>query len=147
MAIKTSTGLRAGMLNTSGVKELLDGGVIRVLSGTPPATADAAQTGTVLWTISLDGDGTGLVWEVSGAEIRKPAAAAWQGPTTAGTGTYFRVVGSADTGAESSSQPRIQGTVGISATNDFVVANATFVTDSSVDARVLGACGFVLPTL
>lgn len=149
MAIQTSTGLRAGMQNDSGAKELLDGGTIIVLNGTPPATADAVQTGTVLWTISLtlDGVGTGLVWEASGAEVRKPAAAAWQGPTTAGTGTYFRVRGAADTGELSTSEPRIQGTFGVSATNDFVASNATFITDAAVDARVLGAASFVFPTL
>lgn len=135
------------MQNASGAKELLDGGEILILSGTVPATADAAQTGTILWTISLGGNGTGLVWEASGAEIRKPSAATWQGPTAAGTGTYFRVIGAADTGALSTTEPRIQGTVGISATNDMVVSNATFVTDAAVDARVLGQASFVLPTL
>lgn len=147
MAIKSSTGLRAGMQNASGAKELFDGGKILVLSGTPPDTADAAQTGTVLWTISLGGDGTGLTWEVSGPEMRKPAAAVWQGPTAEGSATYCRVVGAADTGALSTTEPRIQGTVGISATNDMVVSNATFVTDAAVDARVLGQASFVLPTL
>lgn len=147
MAIQTSTGLRAGMQNASGAKELLDGGTILILDGTAPATADAEQTGTVLWTVSLDGDGTGLVWEASGAEVRKPAAAAWQGPTTAGTGTYFRVRGAADTGALSTSEPRIQGTFGVSALNDLVASNATFTTDAAVDARVLGAASFVFPTL
>jgi hypothetical protein len=147
MAIQVSTGLRSGMMNASGAKELLDGGTIKVLSGAVPADADAAQTGTVLWTISVNGAGTGLTWEMNGAEIRKPSASAWQGATTAGTGTYFRVVGSADTGALSTTQARIQGTFGTSATNDFVASNATFTTDASTSARVLGAASFVLPTL
>lgn len=147
MAIQTSTGLRAGMQNASGCKELLDGGLILVLSGTAPANADAAQTGTVLWTISVGGVGTGLTWEASGAEVRKPAAATWQGPTTAGTGGYFRVVGASDTGAFSTTQPRIQGTFGTSAASDMVASNATFITDASVNARVLGQASFVFPTL
>lgn len=147
MALSVSTGLRAGMMNASGAKELLDGGKIIVLSGTAPASADAAQTGTALWTISVDGDGTGLTWTASGGEISKPGAATWQGATTAGTATYFRVVGASDTGASSTSEPRIQGTVGTAATNDMVVSNATFTTDTNLDARVLGAASFVLPTL
>ena len=135
------------MVNSSGTKEQLDLGFIKVLSGAIPADADALETGTVLWTISVNGAGTGLTWEVSGAEIRKPSEAVWQGATTAGTGTYFRVVGSADTGASSTTQPRIQGTVGTSATNDMVMSNITFTTDAAVDARVLGAASFNLPTL
>ena len=147
MAIQVSTGLRAGMMNSSGAKEQLDGGLIKVLSGTPPADADAAQTGTVLWTISVNGAGTGLTWTASGAEISKAGGTVWQGATTAGTGTYFRVVGSADTGALSTTEPRIQGSVGVSATNDMVLSSTTFVTDASTSARVLGAASFVLPTL
>ena len=50
-------------------------------------------------------------------------------------------------GALSTTQPRIQGSVGVSATNDMVLSSTTFVTDASTSARVLGAASFVLPTL
>jgi len=135
------------MMNSSGAKELLDGGLIKVFSGTPPASADAAQTGTVLWTISANGAGTGLTWTSASGEISKAGGAVWQGATTAGTATYFRVIGSADTGALSTTEPRIQGSVGVSATSDMVLSSTTFVTDAATNARVLGAASFVLPTL
>jgi hypothetical protein len=135
------------MMNSSGAKELLDGGLIKVFSGTAPASADAAQTGTVLWTISVNGAGTGLTWTSASGEISKAGGTVWQGATTAGTATYFRVIGSADTGALSTTEPRIQGSVGVSATNDMVLSSTTFVTDAATNARVLGAASFVLPTL
>lgn len=149
--MKFSTGLRAAMAGTSGAKEQLDLGFIKVFSGAIPETADALQTGTVLWTISVDGGVTGLTWEVavSGVNVilQKPSADVWQGETTAGTGAYFRVVGSADDGEASTTQPRIQGTVGTNATHDMIMSNVTFTTDEAVDARVLGAASFALPTL
>lgn len=147
MSLSVSTGLRAGMMNSSGAKELLDGGLIKVLSGTPPASADAAQTGTVLWTISVNGAGTGLTWTSASGEISKAGGTVWQGATTAGTATYFRVVGLADTGALSTTEPRIQGSVQCRP-SDMVLSSTTFVTDASASARVLGvAASFVLPTL
>ena len=149
--MKFSTGLRAGMAGSNGAKAQLDGGHILVLTGAAPETADALQTGTVVWTITVDGGVTALTWEVAvdGTTVilQKPSAAVWQGVTTAGEAGYFRIVGSADDGQVSTTQPRIQGTVGTNASNDMVMSNITFITDAAVDARVLGAASIALPTL
>ena len=52
MAIKTSTALAAYLMVTGSAKDCFDDGFIKVYSGVEPATADAAVTGTLLWTIS-----------------------------------------------------------------------------------------------
>jgi hypothetical protein len=147
MATQSSTGLADYLLVTGSLKSALDGGFIKVYSGTPPTTADDAVTGTLVWTISLGGAGTGLTWSpttVSRALV-KPTAATWSGPTAAGTATYFRVVGSADTGASSTTQPRVQGNVGMVAGSDtdMYVADTAFV----VGTKSLSAFSLALPAV
>lgn len=96
MAVKFSTGLAAHVGVTGSVKDALDGGFIKVYSGTPPTSADSAVAGTLLWTVSVDGDGTGLTIApaVNGRAFGKPSATTWAGATTAGTATYWRFCGS-----------------------------------------------------
>ena len=52
MALKKSTGLAKYLLGTGNVKKCFTGGLIKVYSGAAPATADAAVTGSLLYTIS-----------------------------------------------------------------------------------------------
>ena len=115
--MKFSTGLRNGILVTGSVKSQLDGGTIKVYSATTlPADADAAETGTLLLTISLTGTGSGLVLDSTAADgaFGIPSGATWKGTVaTSGTANYFRWVPSGDTGASSTTAKRIQGTIGI----------------------------------
>jgi len=116
MAIKTSTGLRNQLLDTSSLKTILTGGFINIYSGTPPVTADDAVSSTnLLVTISVNNTGTGLSFDtsaVNGALAKNPAEV-WSGTITAtGTASYYRFVGATDTGVASTTEPRIQGTVG-----------------------------------
>lgn len=115
MAITTSTGLRYGLLALGSLKSLLDGGFINVYSGSVPASADSAVSGTLLWTIKLNNTATGLTLEASpgSATVNKPAGDIWSGTILAsGVASYYRHVSASDTGASSTSEPRIQGTVG-----------------------------------
>ena len=57
-----STGLADHLAGGGSLKSALDGGRIRVFNGTPPANPDLAATGTVLWTITVNGDGTDHGW-------------------------------------------------------------------------------------
>lgn len=115
--MKFSTGLRNGILVTGSVKSQLDGGTIKVFNATSiPADADAAETGTLLLTISLTGTGSGLVFDTTatGGVIGIPSGAVWKGTNVAsGTANYFRWVPAGDTGAASTTAKRIQGTIGI----------------------------------
>jgi hypothetical protein len=114
------------MLDGTAFKQLFSGHAsLRLLSGSPPASADAAETGTLLAVISLNGatisgstncltfaaaSGGSIAmsgtWKVLGANV------------TSGTPGYFRLV-IADSGATphddatlSTTQYRVQGTVG-----------------------------------
>lgn len=114
---KFSTGLRNGMLSDTGFLEALDGGVLKIFSATtPPATADAAETGTLLMVLTAGGGATGLTFEapVDGI-LTKTASEVWMtdAVTASGTCTYFRFVAPGDTGAASTTAPRVQGSVGL----------------------------------
>ena len=116
MALKLSTGLRDGMLDTSPFKTLLDASRVKIYSGVAPATADAAE-GTLLVSIGSDNADTHchfLAAAVSG--VLSKNADVWSAAASAtGTASYFRlVVGATDTGVLSTTEIRMQGTVGTS---------------------------------
>lgn len=116
MAFKFSTGLRNGMLGTSGFKALMDNCFVKVYAGTEPATADdSIGSATLLATLTVGGNGTtGLTFAAPvGDTITKNTSEAWTGTAVAtGVGTFFRVVKGTDTGASSTTEARIQGSVG-----------------------------------
>lgn len=117
MTFKVSTGLRNYMLTTGPLRTALANGKIRIFTGPEPASADAAETGTLLCVIDKDGAGAGFTLDstASGGVISKVVADVLQGTNLAtGVAGYYRHVGSADTGAESLTEPRIQGRVGTS---------------------------------
>lgn len=118
MAIKLSTGLRNGLLDTNDFKTALDGGLIYIYDGTPPADADAANAGnTLLCTISVDGLGSGINFDTAAASgvLSKAPAETWQGTNAAsGTASFFRWSESGGTPAgASTTEQRIQGTIGV----------------------------------
>lgn len=122
MTILQSTGLRNGLLDTGSLKTLLAGGFIHVYASALadiPATADAAIDGakhTKLLTVYGDGISAGLnLGTADGGAIGKAAGETWSGTIlVSGNAAFFRFVGSADTGAASTTQPRLQGRVGTS---------------------------------
>ena len=145
--LKTSTGLAAHLACTGSLKAAFDGGLIKVYSGTEPAGADDAATGDLLWTISVDGDGTGLTFDPTpvGRAMVKPSAAVWAGPTTAGTAGYFRLVASGDDGLASTTQKRVQGAVGAVAGVDMYMTDPVLVTNAALTAKTLVAFSLTLP--
>ncbi len=115
MSVKVSTGLRNALLDSSGLKAILDGGFLDIYSGAVPASADAAISGaTLLCRVSNGGSGLTFDDAAVGGVLSKNASEVWQGLNVAsGTAAFFRFVTAADTGAASDSEPRIQGTVGV----------------------------------
>lgn len=80
-----------------GAKTALDGGFLSVFEGSQPATPETAATGTKLAIISVDGDGTGLTWEVVLNALAKPSGDSWSGLGLApGTAGYVRAHGASD---------------------------------------------------
>lgn len=127
-----STGLRNHLMATGSLLDALEGGDIKIYSGTIPANADAALGSAVLL-CTVTGAPSGIEFEsapVAGVLLKK-VSQAWTGTNAAsGTASFFRVVQSSDTGASSSSEVRLQGTVGIlgadlELTNVELVASAT----------------------
>lgn len=143
---KFSTGLRNTMLGTGSLRSVMNGSVMRLYSGSPPASADAAVTGTLLCTLSVNGSGTGVTFETIPADgvIAKEPAEVWQG-TNAATGTvaYARLVATSDTGNTSTTANRIQVTVGNTST-DILVANTLL---TSGQTFTLNYFNVELPTL
>ena len=144
MSLKLSTGLRNGMLDNTSFKALMANGFIKLYSGTPPATADAAVTGTLLTIISDNATGAGLTLgtAASGA-IPKNRSQVWSGVNLAtGTATYFRFVENADDGTASTTQKRVQGTCATSGAD----LNMTSVNLSMNATQSIDAGSFALPT-
>jgi hypothetical protein len=118
MGILVSTGLANYVAGTGSLKAALNLGFIKIYSGTAPTTADnaigSAGSNTLLCTISNDDTGTGITLGTASANtIPKNSGETWSGTNAAtGTASFYRHVGSADDGTLSTTQPRIQGTIG-----------------------------------
>lgn len=116
------------------MRDIFKDGVLRIFSGTAPATADAAITGTTLCQLTLSSGAFTPGEFANGLEFSAATAGVigildgetWSGTNLAtGTATHFRFVGNAaDTNGSSTTLPRIQGTVGTSGT-DMTTANTT----------------------
>lgn len=94
---------------------LYTGGVIRVMSGAQPATADAAQAGTLLGVITLNGlPNAGLTFAVDGPFVAKPVGAQWRLTAVAsGNAGWWRLVASPrDDGGASYTVRRVDGAIG-----------------------------------
>ncbi len=134
--LKLSTGLRDGMLDTSPFKTLLDASRVKIYSGVAPSSADDAE-GTLLVSIGSAHADTHchfLAAAVSG--VLSKDANVWSGVAGAtGTASYFRLVVNTDTGVLSTTELRMQGTVGtsnadINMSSVTIVSGATQTIDS-----------------
>lgn len=116
MTVKISTGLRNKLLDANPLKTIFAAGFLKIYSGAEPASADDAETGTLLTTISIGSGGTGINFAAAAAAgaLAKLASETWSG-TNAATGTagYFRHVAAGDDGTLSTTQARIQGLVAV----------------------------------
>ncbi len=143
--LKTSTGLRTAMLGTASARTALNLGKINIYSGAVPATADAAVTGTLLCTITNNSTATGITLDTAVAgSIPKTAAEVWSGVNVAtATASYYRHVGASDTGALSTTEPRVQGLIATSGAE----LNLTSVALSSGATQTIDFYSITLPTL
>jgi hypothetical protein len=118
MAQKMSTGLCNALLGGSaGLAELFDLGFVKLYSGAVPATADASIGAAVEQVVvGAPGPGTGVTFDtpaVAGV-LSKAAAETWEGTVGAGgLVTFYRLVQPGDTGVLSTTEVRIQGTIGM----------------------------------
>ena len=148
MALKFSTGLKNQLV--SAIKGAvtatasLEHGVARLYTGSQPANADAAATGTLLIQFTV-GSGAftagvatnGLDFDVADGVITKSSSEVWSGVGLAdGTAGYIRFCGNAtDAGGVSTTLPRIDCRVSTSGaecnlSNLNIVTGATTTIDS-----------------
>jgi len=117
MALKLSTGLRNQLCDTAPLKTILALGRLNIYktSGGVPDTADDALVGgthTLLCSISNNNTGTGLTLAAAAAAgvITKNLSETWSHAAAAsGDAAFFRFVAVGDTGALSTTEPRLQG--------------------------------------
>jgi hypothetical protein len=113
MAYQLSDGLRNKILDTGSYSSIFNLCFIKIYGGGVPASANAAESATLLCTVSNNSTGTGLTWDpAAGGTISKKSSEVWSGLCSAGTATHFRLVAAGDTGALSTTQARVQGLVG-----------------------------------
>lgn len=120
--VRLSTQLRTNLAGTTGFAATFANGVIDIYSGTQPATADAAVTGTLLGRVTLNsgaftaGTATnGLTFAAaSGGAVSKSGVWSFNG-VAAGTAGWFRLKANAlDSDALSTTLPRLDGSIATS---------------------------------
>lgn len=126
---KLSTGLRNKLLDTAPLKTIFNLGFLELYSGTVPADADQSISGaTLLVRFSNNNTTTGLTFAstASGGAITKNLAETWsKAAAGTGTATFFRLVAAGDTGTLSTTEARIQGSVGLAGA-DLNLASMSF---------------------
>lgn len=131
MTIKSSTGLRNYMLGAAASKgsfrDVFSGTTaeIRIYGGTVPADADAAAGSSPLVVIQKDHADPINFADAANGVIQK-ASETWDGVIdTTGSPTFYRLALAADTDGASTTDKRIQGTVGTTGTEDLVLSSGT----------------------
>lgn len=147
MAFRVSTGLRNYMLATGSFKTAMDSGFLKLYSGSVPASADDSLGAAVLLvTISLNSTATGITFEttaVSGV-LSKKSSETWSGVVAAsGTASFFRFIAVGDTGVLSTTEKRVQGSVGVAASE----LNLSSVALTSLAVQTINHFNVALPTL
>ena len=127
MAVRISTGCANALAGNSStgdasLRDIFEAGVIAVYTGSQPANADAAESGTLLGYITVasgaftPGNPTnGLVWDSAVAGVcPKPSATEWSiTPIADGTAGWARLYDNARTTGASTTAKRIDFTCGI----------------------------------
>ena len=117
---------------SSSIQEIFKNSKLLIYSGTQPSSADEAPTGTKLVEITVNGSGDfNLQFEDAGdGSINKVASDNWSGTAIAdGTAGWFRLIAVGDSGVYSTSDPRIDGSVG-TANAELIMADTNITTGS-----------------
>jgi len=117
MALQLSTGLRNQLLDTNPFRTIFNLGALTVFSTSAgvPASADAALVGGThvpLCVYSNNNTGTGITMaaSASGGVITKNLSEVWShAAANSGTAAFWRLTAVGDTGALSTTEPRVQG--------------------------------------
>jgi hypothetical protein len=109
MAIRLSTGLRVAMLQSSGLYAVMNNGIIKIYTGSQPASADDAASGTLLATSNSFTIGFVHTAAMSKIACLLPILCSVQHSGTAG---WFRWYGDpSDSGGASTTKARVDGSI------------------------------------
>lgn len=122
MTVRLSTQLRNNLVGSTGFAATFANGVINIYTGSQPATADSAATGTLLGTVTLSSGAFTDGVSTNGLTFGSPASGAvaksgtWSfNGVDDGTAGWFRLRGNAaDAGGSSTTLPRLDGTIATS---------------------------------
>lgn len=148
MTIRASTGLRNRLLDTGALKSIFNLGFLNLYSGPVPGSADDAIVGgthQMLCALSNNNTATGitLASSASGGAITKNLSETWSHAAAySGTATFYRLVSSSDTAASSTTEARLQGTVGTSGAD----LNLATVTLTATTVYAVDTFSISLPT-
>jgi hypothetical protein len=147
MTLKASTGLRNKILTDAPLRTVLDLGTVKIYAGAVPASADdALGAATLLSTITNASTATGLTMDTAAVDgvLLKAPAEVWSGVNGAGgTATFYRHVAVGDTGVASTTQARVQGSIGIAGAD----MNLTSTTLANGATQTVDFYTLNLPTL
>jgi len=135
MAERLSTGLRDAMVGAGGssMADALNDGIIKIYTGSQPADADSAETGTLLATITQDSAAftsgvatNGLSFgAASSGSAAKTSGEVWSGVAVAtGTAGWFRFFANTVVEGASTSGVRFDGNIATSGA-DMNMANTS----------------------
>lgn len=145
MPLRLSTGTRTKLLDTGSLKTIFAAGFIDIYSGSQPASADDAATGTKLCTVYSDGTTTGvnLAAAATAGVITKASGETWSGTVLAdGVAGYFRFRAAGDAGtASSTTAARIDGAIGTSGAQ-LNLGSLVFTTGAPF---IMASASFTLP--
>ena len=122
MTVRLSTALRTNLAGALGFAATFANGIIEVRSGSQPASADAAATGTLLGTVTLNsgaftpGTATNGLTFAAAANGAVSKSGVWSfNGVAAGTAGWFRLKANAlDNDALSTTLPRLDGSIATS---------------------------------
>lgn len=114
MTTSISPGLQELLLGASGFKEAMDGSEFRLYAGLVPASAgDSVGSATLLCVIKNGASGVTFDSDTPGV-LLKPAGETWVGNNVAsGTPSFYRLVKPSDADIASTTDERLQGSVGV----------------------------------
>lgn len=122
MTVRLSTALRNNLVGALGFAATFANGVIDIYTGAQPANADAAVTGTLLGTVTLNSGAfapgsptNGLTFAAAASgSVSKSGTWSFNG-VAAGTAGWFRFrANAADAGGVSLVLPRLDGSIAVS---------------------------------
>jgi len=122
MTLRLSTKLRTNLAGTTGFAATFANGIIEIRTGTQPATADSAVTGTLLGTVTLNsgaftpGVATNGLTFATAADGAVSKSGVWSFNGVAnGTAGWFRLKGNAaDADLLGTGDPRLDGSIAVS---------------------------------